>query len=143
MRWLPYHSAAANTAVRVWASSWHFVAASKRSSRQEVLTMRPRTRRDREGPCEILQLRYSAAADEGVPSQGIGGRTPCKWLARVHSPHVATIRRCVQVLPEVLIAREVLITRADEVCQALWHDFLAASQSPRTGRRVCRVSGVP
>ena len=44
---------------------------------------------------------YSAAADEGVPFQGIG-------LARVYSPHahvhVATIRRCVQVL-SVLIAR--------------------------------------
>ena len=36
---------------------------------------------------------YLAAADEGVPSQGIiGGRTPCRAASK--SPHVA--RRCVQ-----------------------------------------------
>ena len=120
MRWLPYHSAAANTVARV--GELMALRGCKRSSRQRGPHGAPSdtargSMRESAAACD-----YLAAADEGVPSQGIGGRTPCRVAS--NSPHVT--RRCVQVLrgPHCKSLQEVL-TRGCR-CHTL------PSQSPLT-----------
>ena len=89
LRWLPYHSAAANTVWRVkWASStWHFVAA-RGPHGNEVLTERPRTLR--EGPCARVQLRATTWLQPRKASRlresGAAPGTPCRVASK--SPRV-------------------------------------------------------
>ena len=92
MRWLPYHSAAANTVARR-VGELMALRGCKRSSRQEVLTMRPRASDTARGSMResAAACDYLAAADEGVPSQGIGGRTPCRVASK--SPHTSMCSR--------------------------------------------------